>query len=163
VFAADKPILFETRVQFTEANADDANVIAGLMDAVAADALLDNGGGPKASYSGMVFFKEDGQTLWSCESSVGGVQTTTQLSAAGALDKVPRTAGGSAWQVLRIEFRPISPTLADVLFFVDGQAACRQSLSFTGATEMQVVMGVKNGGANLETLNVDYVGAWQLR
>jgi hypothetical protein len=67
-FAANKPLLFEALVDFTEAAVNQANVIVGLMDAVAADALVDDGAGPKASYSGAVFYKVDGETVWRCES-----------------------------------------------------------------------------------------------
>lgn len=40
--------------------------------------------------------------------------------------------------------------------------ACR-TLAFTSATEMAVALGIKAGGANSETLNVDYVSCHQLR
>ncbi len=76
-FAASKPLLFETRLTFTEANTDDAIIVAGLIDGVAADAMQDAALGPKASYSGAVFFKVDGATVWNCESSVAGDQVTT--------------------------------------------------------------------------------------
>jgi hypothetical protein len=165
LFAANKPILFEARVQFTEANTDDANILVGLKDAVAANTILDNGGGPAASYSGMVFFKVDGGTVWNCETSIAGTQTTTELSASNAnnLSKVAQTAGGAAYQVLRMEFMPFSSTQADVLFYVDGVLVAKHLFTYTSATEMQICFGVKNGGTNLETLNVDYVYCGQLR
>ena len=64
-FLANRPIEFEILLQFSEANTDDANDCAGLMDAVGANSIQDNGAGPKASYSGAVFFKADGDTVWS--------------------------------------------------------------------------------------------------
>lgn len=165
LFANNKPIVFEARVQFTEANTDDANIIVGLKDAVAADTLLDNGGGPAASYSGMVFFKVDGGTNWQAETSLAGTQTTTDLTAANTsnLSKVVQTAGGASYQVLRIEFAPYSSTNAKVNFFIDGVHVATHDFVYTSATEMQICAGVKNGSANLETLNIDYIGAWQLR
>ena len=48
-FAANKPLLFEARIQYAEANTDDANVCLGFMDAVGANSILDDGAGPKAS------------------------------------------------------------------------------------------------------------------
>ncbi len=164
-FVADKPLLFEARVQFTEANTDDANILVGLMDAVAADALVDNGGGPKASYSGAVFFKVDGGTVWQTETSVTTTQTTIELTAANVNNLAKRavTAGGAAYQTLRIEYMPYSATNAYVSFFVDGVAVAQHDYIFTSATEMQIALGVKNGGANLETLNVDYVVCSQER
>lgn len=164
-FAADKPLLFEARVQFTEANTDDANVLVGLLDAVGADTILDNGGGPKASYSGAVFFKVDGGTRWQVETSNSTTQTTDDLSAANTNNLAKRnvTAGGSAYQVLRIEYTPYSSTNAYVSFFVDGVLCAQHDYIFTSATEMQIGIGVKNGGANNETLNVDYVVCTQER
>lgn len=164
-FAADKPLFFEARVQFTEANTDDANILVGLMDAVGADSLVDNGGGPKASYSGATFFKVDGSTVWQVETSLATTQTTTELSATNVnnLAKKAVTAGGSAYQTLRIVVTPYSSTNAYVDFFVDGVQVAQHDYVFTSATEMQVALGVKNGSTNLETLNVDYVACSQKR
>ena len=164
-FAADKPLLFEAKVQFTEANTDDANVLVGLMDAVAANALVDDGAGPKSSYSGAVFFKVDGSTVWQAETSNSTTQTTTELSASNVNNLAKRavTAGGAAYQTLRIEYMPYSATNAYVSFFVDGVLCAQHDYIFTSATEMQIVFGVKNGGANNETLSVDYVSCTQSR
>lgn len=165
LFAADKPLIFEALVQFTEANTDDANIIVGIKDAVAANTLLDDGGGPAASYSGAVFFKVDGSTNWQCETSIAGTQTTYDLTASNAnnLSKRTQTAGGASYQRLRIMFKPYSTTNALVEFWIDGVLVACQEFVFTSATEMQICLGVKNGGANLETLNVDYVVCAQAR
>ena len=155
LFAADRPIYFETRIQFTEAATDDANLLIGLMDGIAADALQDDGAGPKTSYSGAVFYKVDGETVWNCESSIGGSQTTTATV---------KTAGQSAYQTLRIEFQPVTSTVGEVRFFIDNELVGKHSgFTFTSGTEMQVVLGVKNGSENNESLNIDYVGCTQLR
>jgi hypothetical protein len=164
-FAGDKPLLFEARVQFSEANVDDANVLVGLLDAVGANSLVDNGGGPPSSYSGAVFFKVDGGTVWQTETSNSTTQTTNELVASNTNNLAKRavTAGGSAYQTLRIEYQPYSSTNAYVSFFVDGVLCAQHDYIFTSATEMQIGIGVKNGGANNETLNVDYVACVQER
>lgn len=150
-----KPIVFQATVQYTEGNVDDANVVVGLMSTSAADALLDNGGGPPASYSGLVFFKTDGDTVWQVETSVGGTQTTTRLTATNSLDKVQKTAGGSAKQTLRIEFLPYTSTLADVLFYIDGVLVAKQAWTYTSVVGISPVFGLKNGAnTTVETLNV---------
>lgn len=161
LFANDKPSIAEARLQFSEASTNAANVVFGLMDAVAADALLDNGGGPRASYSGALVYKLDGETLWRAQTSIATTKTTSLSSA---------TAGGSAFQTLSIEFKPITSALADVTFYLDGAplktstgATVKHAFTFTGATEMQLVLGVKNGAAALETLAVDYAACFQLR
>lgn len=162
-FAANKPIVVEGRVKFTEANTDDANIAFGLMDAVAANSILDDGGGPAASYAGCVFFKTDGDTVWQCESSNGATQKTTRLSSDISLDKADKTAGGS-YQTLRIEAIPTGDGLIDFQFYIDGVlVAVHKQRSYSSATEMTVFAGVKNGGANLETLLVDYIRCHQAR
>lgn len=166
LFANNKPLIFEARVQWTEANTDDFNVIVGIKDAVAANTLLDDGGGPAASYSGAVFFKVDGSTTWNVETSLAGTQTTTELSATNAnnLAKRVMTAGGSSYQVLRLDFLPYSSTNAYVNFYIDGVQVAQHDYIYTSATEMQICIGGKNGAAtNVETLNVDYVICAQAR
>jgi hypothetical protein len=154
-FAADKPLLFEALVDFTESSTNQANVIAGLMDAVAAGALQDDGAGPKTSYSGAVFYKVDGETVWRCQSSIGATQTTTETEV---------TAGGSTAQRLTIEFQPLTSTAGEVRFFIDDELVAKHSITFTSATEMHVVLGAKDGDTgDEETLNVDYATCYQLR
>lgn len=155
LFANKKAIWFEARIQFTEANTDDANIAVGLMNAVAANAILDDGAGPKASYSGMVFYKVDGGTKWIAQNSVGTDRTTTTTTV---------TAGGSSFQVLQMEFRPQGTGFYDVVFWIDGvEVAKHKDCALGSPTEMNLFVGAKNGGANLETLVVDYIAAYQLR
>ena len=161
-FLAGKPLYAEARVQFTEASTDDANVFFGFADAVSADTLVDNGGGLKASFSGACIYKVDGETAWRCITSNGSSRTVTQSA---------HTAGGSAYQQLRIEARDVDGTSCEVTFFLDGQPMLdatsrrpiKHTVAITSATEMHVGAGVKNGGANLETLNIDYIAAYQRR
>ena len=160
--ASGKTIEAQALVQFTEANTDDANVLVGLADAIGANTLLDGGGGPKASYSGACFYKVDGGTKWVVESSIGGTQSTNTTNV---------TAGGSAYQHLRIQIVPVNSTEADVFFWIDG-IQCRDSttsdliahrITYTGATEMDFGVVVKAGGGNAETVNVDYLTCYQTR
>lgn len=161
-FAANKPLMFEALVQFTEGNTDDVNIIVGLKDAVAADTLVDDGGGPPSSYSGVVFFKVDGGTKWQVETSVSTTQITTTTNV---------TAGGSAYQRLRCEVYPIDSTIAEAVFFIDGDqckdangALIKHRFTYTGATEMQECLGIKNGAdTTAEALLCDYFQAWQKR
>lgn len=162
-FADGKPIKCGARIQYAEANTDDANLFVGLMDAIAADSLLDDGGGPKASYSGALFFKVDGGTRWNVETSLAGAQNTTELTAVNSLDKVAKTAGGSSFQWLEIEVTPISSTQAEAAFYIDGTLVYKQTFTYTSATEMMFGVGVKAGGANSEVVTVDAAYAYQLR
>lgn len=161
--AAGKPITFYARAQYAEANTDDANVLIGILDAIAANAMVDDGAGPKSSFSGAAFYKVDGGTRWQCISSQGSTRTTTDLTAALSYDKVAKTAGGSSYQEFQIDIRPIDGTRAEVDFYIDGVLVAQHDLTYTSATEMMAGAYIKAGGANSEVLNVDYIGAWQTR
>lgn len=166
LFAANKPLRFACRCKFSEASTNKANIIVGIKDAVAADTLQDNGAGPAASYSGAVFFKEDGQTLWSVEASIAtSPQTSVQLTAANTLTGLAYTAASSGYQWLTIEFCPISATSAEIVFGIDGVDVYKIVGDYiTSATEMQICLGAKAGGASAnETLSVDYVSCIQKR
>ena len=163
LFANEKPLLYEVRQKFVEANTDDANVAHGFMNAVAADSILDTGGGPAASFSGAVLYKVDGGTVWRFRTSVGTdyVDTVTR-----------HTAGGSSYQTLRIEIRQGSAGAGglEAVPFLDGvqmqdanYKPIKHAITYTSATEMNAFSGVKNGDTNLETLLLDYMAAYQLR
>lgn len=162
-FLADKPFVAECLIQYTEADTSDdfeMNLIFGLMNAVAADHLQDDGAGPPANYSGAVIFKVDGETLWKFESSVGA----TQVPATGNGTASTITAGTAAlYQRLRIEWVPTTTTGNQINFFVDGVQIGSNIQTLTSATEMQLVLGIKAGSANIQTLNCDYIGCSQAR
>ena len=162
-FANLKPLVAEILLQFTEANTSAANIVFGVTDQSGTDLLADNGGGPASSYYGALFFKTDGGTRWQCETSKGAAQTTTDLLNTNSLDRQTQTAGGSSYQRLTIEFIPHSSTEAEVLFSIDGIHVATHQYTYTSATAMYVVAGVKNGSANQETLNIDSIAAFQLR
>lgn len=166
LFDDGKPLMTEAYIKYVEANTDDANVIFGLVSAPAANALLDNGGGPPASYSGAVIFKVDGGTKWQCESSQAGVQTT---------DATDETAGGASYTRLRIEVQTGRGTnQVDIIFYIndliaredgsvrqDQRVIKHEGVSISSATEMSVIIGAKNGDGNNENLLVKYISAWQ--
>lgn len=172
LFAANQPFVVQARLKFTEANTDDANVAFGVMNAVGADALVDDGAGPKSSFSGAVWYKVDGETRWRTRSSIGTTASSSETD---------QTSGGGGWQTLRIEFVPYSSTLGKVTFLLDpngGQGIFQvapydttnvrllrveHEIDFTSATEMNVFVGAKAGGANSEVVTVDYIDYWQVR
>jgi len=162
--AANKPIITEALLQFDEVSTNTCNVIFGMTDAVAANLLVNDGGGPKTSGTTLAFFKKDGNLNWFVHVSLSTTQTSVELTAANSLDKVAHVAGSTAYQRLRIEFLPKNATQADVLFFIDGIAVYKiTDWVFTSATEIQSVVGCKGGTAAAMTVNVDYVWAYQKR
>ena len=165
----DQPIICEARIQYAEAATNAANVMFGLMDSIGADALLDNGAGPKASWSGAIIYKVDGGSVWRCNAGVG--------ANSGHNDTVTNvTAGGSGFVTLRIEIKPINATQADVMYYIDpngGQCfrpmtgasnrPIKPTIPITSAAAMGFGVYVKAGSANSEVVKIDYQYAIQRR
>lgn len=152
-FAAGKDGFFETRIKFTEANTDDINVFAGLSDTLTTSMLLGSGGGPLASYDGAGFFKVDGGTTWNFECSNAGSQDTEA-------DLVTRASG--SWTTLTFVWDDDGTTIT-ITPLINGTAYTPVTMLLAGLEEMHAVLGVRCGGANQETLLVDYVRCVQAR
>lgn len=173
LIADNKPCEVIARFAFAEGATNVSNVIFGFQSAGGVNALLDNGAGPAASYTGAVFFKEDGQLEWSVETSLGTLQQTTRLTTVNSLDKLSKAAaaGAAVFHVLRIEINAVSSTKAVADFFITqgntGEVAevhvFSQEFVYTSATEMDVIIGIKAGSSTTEIMTPDYVGARQLR
>lgn len=160
---ADKGLLFEATIQFSEANTSAANVFAGLSSLAAANQLKDDGAGPDAtvSQSTIGIYKVDGETAWRCVSQKGTTQTVTLSTT---------TAGGSADQTLRIEFKPVDSTTGEVTFYVDGVAlrdsngiVIKHSVTYASAAAMKALTYLKGGSTTSETLVTDKIYAVQMR
>jgi len=163
LFAANKPLKVACRLKFTEANTDDANVAFGLANAVGANTIVDDGAGLKTNFSGVAIFKVDGGTRWKVMSSLATTQEIVDLTASLSYDKLAKTAGGGVYQILEIDWQPISGTVGEARFFIDGVHVYTLSFTFTSATEMNLFVGVKAGGANSEVVTVDYLYGVQQR
>lgn len=163
LFADDHPAFFEARIQYAEANTDDANVCVGFSSVMnTANMLLDDGAGPAASFSGAIIYKLDGATVWRVRSSNG----TTNTDNATAI-----TAGGSAAQRLRIEVADYTSLACQITYFVDGlilrdattNLPIVHTVLYASAAQMQAGSYLKAGGATSETLVTDYMAAYQAR
>jgi hypothetical protein len=165
LFAANKPLTFEARVQSTEDDTNQNNLIVGLTDAVAANLLVSAGAGPKTSGTTLAFFKKDGGLNWWVHCSLSTTQTSVELTAANSLDKQAHVGSGASFQKLRIEFMPYSSTQADVLYYIDDVLVYKISgYVFTSATEVQAVCGAKDGdSADETTISLDYWYCYQSR
>lgn len=167
--AAGQPLTMDFQANYAEANTDDSNNFGGLSSVTAADFLIDDGGGPVASFSGMGFYKVDGGTTWNFITSVGSSRTVTALT---------ETAGGTAMQNFRIEVRPISSTQVEVIPLIGQQgnpsnyfAQCidangnlvRHVLTYTSVAAMYAVFANKAGGANSEVFKIDRVRVSQVK
>lgn len=156
--AAGKTFIMAARVQFTEANTDDANVAVGFTNSVAADLLVDNGAGLRATGTTFAIYKVDGETVWRCVSR-NQANATVSVSTA--------TAGGAAYATLEVILSEITSTTMAVSFRVNGDVLADATTGFpivhrvlyASADPVTPFVGVKNGAGNLETLNVDYLYA----
>lgn len=172
LIANGKPMFMEIALNAAELATDDANVLVGFQSGVAAaNDLLDDGAGPKASATQCIIYKLDGGTKWVCRSQIGaGVgRTTTESQHVSA----PLSTG--LYTKLRIEVIPQSSTLAEVIFSIDdGVNGMRQmldangypikhQLTYTNAVACGTFFGHKNGSATADVLLVDYVYAAQKR
>lgn len=151
--AAGKPIKLMARLRLTEANTDDANIVLGLSDTVTATALANDGAGPTAANKSILLYKVDGGTKWRAGAADG--------TAVKADDLGDFTSG--AWHELGflVNTTGADDATAEVLPFLDGTPGEPFRIALASfAAEMHLVVGVKAGGANAETLVVDwlYVG-----
>ncbi len=159
---ASHPLWGAGRIQYAEANTDDANVAFGFANAIGANLLVDDGAGPKTTGNYALIYKVDGETVWRCRSR-NGTQTTDNTSST--------TAGGTAFQELEIEIVEYSTTQCQVVYKVDGaylrdtntNEVISHRLDYASATEMHLGVYLKAGGANSETLVVDWLAAGQVR
>jgi hypothetical protein len=157
--ASGKPYYLACLLQFTEAATNAANVFFGSMNAVGANAIVDNGAGLKTNFSGAAFFKKDGSRLWHVIYSDGATQTIVELSAATSLRKQDETSGVAAYQLLEIDVVPKTATLVDIIFRIDGSTVFKMlDKTYANATEASVAIGVKAGTAAAQTVNVDAAG-----
>lgn len=160
--AAGKPISFEALCQFSQAATNAANVYAGLMDNVGANALQDSGAGPKSSFSGAGFFAKDGSTLWNVIYSDGSTQTIAELSATNSLNKQANTAASAAFQLLEIDIIPKTSSLVDVIFKINGSTVYKMlDRTYANATETSAMLGAKNGTAAQQAVKFDGVACNQ--
>lgn len=140
----------KARVKFTEANTDDANILFGLLggdtDDVA-NTLGDNGAGPADANQYIAMWKVDGGTVWQ-----GGVRDTAQDH-----DTNVGAVSSGSWTELKMVIydADITDGELEVEFFVDGVSGGTKTYAVSGATEMRAIFGVKNGGANEESLHID--------
>jgi hypothetical protein len=164
LFAPGKPLHHRARVQLAQAATNAANAWIGVMNAVAADALIDNGGGPKANFSGAGFYMRDGSLNWHVAYSDGTTQTLAELTATNSLTKAAQVGATAAgvFTLLEVDCIPKTATLMDVIFKINGSTVYKMmDRTYASATEMNFAVGVKAGTAVNQLLNVDAVACFQ--
>jgi hypothetical protein len=162
-FAADQPFMGGCRLQFTETTAGVYNAAFGFANAVAADLLVDNGGGLRVTGSILAIYKVDGGTVWKAVSRVNSVLIADSTSTT--------TAGGTNYQELEIEVTPLDSTRVKAVFKVGDIIGPTTYLTdattgfpiehiipVASSVVMQCFAGAKLGAAtNNDVLNLDYI------
>jgi hypothetical protein len=151
--AADTNFKASCLLQFTNTNTTD-NLFFGFMNAAAANALVDTGGGPKATGDYVGMWLVDGVAHY-----YAGVQSNgTAVPAADALGIPNTTGGGSDYHLLEVEWFGLSSTQGKATMKVDGVVIASIDHAYASATEMQAVLGAKTGEAVDFTVNIDTLG-----
>lgn len=155
IFAAGKPIYGRFRFQYSAVVAADPNICVGFQNAVGANSIVDNGGGPKVSGDCLAVEKRDGETAFRCTSASSGATTTTLSNKAIA---------AATWYEVEIECVDWDGVSMQVSYKVDGEYlrdtnnnVIRHTVAISGSELMQLFAGIKLGAAtNNDTLSLDY-------
>lgn len=151
-FAAGRPIFFNARVKLAEAATNAANIVLGLTSVQTAGIIADNGAGVVNNFDGALFYKVDGGAVWNFGSSNGTAQTLRTSVGAFVTD---------TWYNLGISFNPDGVTTSLIRAFLNGALVAENRYTVASSDTMAVLLGVKAGSANAETLQVDYVDCVQ--
>lgn len=162
LIADGRPMYGRARLQFTETAAGVYNAFFGFGNAIAADFIVDDGAGLRASGTIIALEKRDGETLWRLTTRNGSAVTSTLST---------KTAGGAAYQSLELFVNEYDGTSCIVTARVDGDFLkdssgnmIRHTMLYASATEMHVGAGAKLGAITInDVLNLDFVYAHQYR
>jgi hypothetical protein len=164
LFLANRNIYGRARVTFTETASGVYNAMFGFANAPAANLIVDDGGGLRASGSILALEKRDGETAWRLTTRNGSAVTST-------LSTQTSTMASGVYQVLEVQAEDVGNGTLVCTGRVNGRLltdvnglAIRHSVLITGATEMAFGLGAKLGAAtNNDLLLCDYVYASQGR
>ena len=157
-FVANKSMVCEGLINFTDVNTDDGALGFGWADALAATTLADTTSAVTATDCALIY-KPKNSTVWAFHTEINGTSTaTTSLT----------TAGGTSDQCLRIEVTPRNSTVLELRPFVDGSqlkatgnVPIMHTITLGTATDMDFGVILKDGHANDFTCYVDYLYAAQ--
>jgi hypothetical protein len=153
-------------LQYTEASTNQAAIAVGLASVTSTSLITSTTGVPDTSMSAALIYKQTGDTYWRCITSNGSTQALNQ--SVQSSQQTPTTN----YVTLRIEGRDVDGSNTEVTFFLNDEPLIdnsthrpiKQIVAEASAAAMYAVLALKNvGGANSETLLVDYVYANQRR
>jgi hypothetical protein len=160
-FIASKAMVFETKIIFTDVNTDDGHVFFGCANALAGTTMADTTGAITAT-DAIGIYKLPDTTVWAFHTEINGSITGLGTATTGTASST--TAGGSAFQTLRIEVVPRSSTVFECRPFVDGVqlktsvgVPIMHTITLGTATEMDFGLMTKSNHANDFNLYCDYI------
>lgn len=164
LFLAKRNLYARCRLNFVETAAGIYNAMFGFANAPAANLIVDDGAGLRASGSILALEKRDGETAWRLTTRNGSTVTST-------LSTASTTMVAGQYQVLEVQAEDVGNGSMRCSARVNGRLLVdvnglpiRHSVLITGATEMAVGVGAKLGAAtNNDALNVDLIYAAQGR
>ncbi len=162
-----QPIYGECQLQYAETSTNNAGVAFGFSSVVTSVMLQDTTGIPATNFTGLLIYKQAGDTVWRTISSNGTTQTLS--TAAQSSQPTPTTL----YQQLQIEARDVDGTNFEVTYFLNDaplmytaapHRPIKDTIAIASASAMKLVVFAKNpGGASSEVISVDYVFGVQRR
>jgi hypothetical protein len=164
IFKANANIYGRARLSFVETAAGIYNAAFGFANAVAANMIVDDGAGLRASGCILALEKRDGETAWRLTTRNGATVTSTLSSQTAVM-----TSG--EFQVLEVQAEDVGNGTMRCTARVNGRQLTdvnglmiRHSVLIASATEMQAFVGAKLGAiTNNDLLLVDFIYAAQGR
>jgi hypothetical protein len=165
LFTAGQPLYGRCRLSFVETASGVYNAAFGFMNAVGANAIIDDGAGLKVSGSTVGIYKVDGETVWRCVTACNGTSTVSKSDQSSVM-----TTG--VYSTLEIFGEDFSATQMQFTFKVNGvyltdstsHQIIRHRVTVASSTEMQCFVGAKLGAStNNDVTLADYVYAAQYR
>jgi hypothetical protein len=158
LFLANRNIYGRCRLSFTETASGVYNAMFGFANAPAANLIVDDGGGLRASGSILAIEKRDGETTWRLTTRNGSTVTST-------LSTQTAVMASGVYQIVEVEAEDVGNGTLVCTGRVNGRLLTdsngliiRHSVLITGATEMALGVGAKLGAAtNNDVLLVDYI------
>jgi hypothetical protein len=163
LFATNRELCFRARLQFAETAAGVYNVAFGAANAVAADLLINDGGGLRASGSIVAIYKVDGESVW---------RVTARNSSTVTINQTTKAAVAATWYDLVIEVKDWDGVSMEVSYKVDGErlkdantnSVIVHRIPIASATEMQMFVGAKLGAStNNDATKIDFAYGAQTR
>jgi hypothetical protein len=112
--ATDKPLYGRFRFQFSEVASDKVNIAVGFQNAVGADSLIDDGGGPKVSGDTFAIGKKDGGGMY--------FYAFGYCNGTGTSSKSGKACAAATWYDGEIFVTPTGDgTTATVTYKIDGE------------------------------------------